>query len=59
MRKQHFGRAADGREGRMTAVERTAAEEAAAELAATPEGRVFTEHYLTDTGPKRLIPGSA
>ncbi|HEX7246072.1 MAG TPA: DUF6531 domain-containing protein [Solirubrobacterales bacterium] len=28
------------------------------ELAATPAGRVFTNHYLTETGPIRNIPGS-
>ena len=28
------------------------------ELAATPEGRPYSAHYLNDTGPVRNIPGS-
>jgi len=28
------------------------------EIAATPEGRPYSAHYLNDTGPVRQIPGS-
>jgi len=28
------------------------------EIAATPEGRPYSAHYLNDTGPVRNIPGS-
>jgi RHS repeat-associated protein len=34
------------------------ADEAGDELAATPEGRPYSAHYLNDTGPVRNIPGS-
>jgi hypothetical protein len=49
-----------GQEGGLAPGQGTKAEEeqGEGELASTPEGRVFTWHYLTESGPERHIPGS-
>jgi hypothetical protein len=50
---------ASDEEAIQAAKQATAAEaEAEGELATTPEGRVYSWHYLNETGPIRNIPGS-